>query len=227
MLHAIITAFAHPGGPYLYVRLVLAASAICAVGRLIPLRRKQMPGYRCRVPAAFWLPGSARHRAQPGQRSFPLSPQPDSGPSRYFRDPFGADSGEISIQDFRLVPAGGDRQYRQVPERQRPGHYARQGHPGQGHTEPAGRPVLEPARPVLEPARPGASRRSRPGVPARPGPDPTSSTDTTFAYPVRAQPWPRTGPVLPGWRQSPGPGGRARPRGRGQAFGALGPRQHR
>ena len=70
MLHVIITAFTHPGGPYLFLRLVAAASEIAAIARLIPIRRKQVPGYRCRVPGAVWLPASARHRNRPGQQGF-------------------------------------------------------------------------------------------------------------------------------------------------------------
>jgi len=36
-------------------------------GRLIPVKRKQVPGYRPRVPAMVWARGSARHRAKPGK----------------------------------------------------------------------------------------------------------------------------------------------------------------
>jgi hypothetical protein len=46
MLHGIAAAFLRPGGPYLYLRLVTAAYAVSAIGRLIPVRRKQVPGYR-------------------------------------------------------------------------------------------------------------------------------------------------------------------------------------
>ncbi len=67
MVHGIIAAFFRPGGPYLFVRLVTAGYAISAVGRLIPVRRKQVPGYRPRVPAMAWARGNARHRAQPGR----------------------------------------------------------------------------------------------------------------------------------------------------------------
>jgi mannan endo-1,4-beta-mannosidase len=41
-------AFLEPGGPYLFVRLVLAGYAISAIGRLIPVRRKQIAEYRRR-----------------------------------------------------------------------------------------------------------------------------------------------------------------------------------
>ena len=50
-----------------YVRLVTAAYAASAIGRLIPVKRKQVPGYRRRVPALVWPSGTARHRAQPGK----------------------------------------------------------------------------------------------------------------------------------------------------------------
>jgi mannan endo-1,4-beta-mannosidase len=54
MLQAIVTAFFRPGGPYLYVRLVTASYAISAIARLIPVKSKQVPGYRPRVPAVVW-----------------------------------------------------------------------------------------------------------------------------------------------------------------------------
>jgi Glycosyl hydrolase family 26 len=38
----------------LYVRLVTASYAISAIARLIPVKAKQVPGYRPRVPAAVW-----------------------------------------------------------------------------------------------------------------------------------------------------------------------------
>ena len=67
MFHQIIAAFFRPSGPYLYVRLVTAAYALSAVGRLIPVKRKQVPGYRPRVPAMVWARGTARHRALPSR----------------------------------------------------------------------------------------------------------------------------------------------------------------
>ena len=67
MIHGIITAFFWPGGPYLYVRLVTAAYALSAIGRLIPVKRKQVPGYRPRVLALVGARGNARHRVQPGK----------------------------------------------------------------------------------------------------------------------------------------------------------------
>ena len=67
MVHGIIAAFFRPDGPYLYVRLVTAAYAASAIGRLIPVKRKQVPGYRRRIPALVWPRGTARHRAQPGK----------------------------------------------------------------------------------------------------------------------------------------------------------------
>jgi mannan endo-1,4-beta-mannosidase len=38
----------------LYVRLVTASYALSAVARLVPVRSKQVPGYRPRVPAVVW-----------------------------------------------------------------------------------------------------------------------------------------------------------------------------
>jgi hypothetical protein len=67
MLHEIITAFFRPSGPYLYVRLVTAAYALSAIGRLIPVRRKQVPGYRPRVAVIAGARRTARHRAQPSR----------------------------------------------------------------------------------------------------------------------------------------------------------------
>src|SRR5262245_26019903 len=58
MLHAIATAFFRPGGPYLYVRLVPASYAISAIARLIPVKSKQVPGYRPRFPAVVWYGGT-------------------------------------------------------------------------------------------------------------------------------------------------------------------------
>jgi hypothetical protein len=137
MLHAIITAFARPGGPYLYLTLVTAVSAVGAIARLIPFRRKQVPGYRCRVPGALWLPPGARHRFRPGQRTSPLPPQPDNGHSRHIHALSGPESTQITTRNFSPVPASEGRRYRQVPERPRPDHWAaaRQGQPGQRHAE--------------------------------------------------------------------------------------------
>ena len=67
MPHAIVTAFLRPGGPYVYVRLVTACYAVSAIGRLIPVRRKQVPGYRSRNPVTG-TPATARHRSRPGDR---------------------------------------------------------------------------------------------------------------------------------------------------------------
>ena len=55
LLHRAASAFLHPGGPYLFVRIVTALYAASAIGRLVPVRRKQVPGFR-RTPgrtAAF------------------------------------------------------------------------------------------------------------------------------------------------------------------------------
>lgn len=46
LLHRAAIAFAHPGGPYLFVRIVTALYAVSAVGRMLPVRRKQVPGFR-------------------------------------------------------------------------------------------------------------------------------------------------------------------------------------
>ena len=67
MIREIIASFFRPSGPYMYLRLVTAAYALSAIGRLIPVKRKQVPGYRRRVPALVWPSGTARHRAQPGK----------------------------------------------------------------------------------------------------------------------------------------------------------------
>jgi hypothetical protein len=69
MIHEMIAAFFRASGPYLYVRLVTAAYALSAIGRLIPVKRKQVPGYRPRVPAIARARGTARHRAQPSRGS--------------------------------------------------------------------------------------------------------------------------------------------------------------
>jgi len=66
MPHEIVAAFLWPGGPYVYVRLVTVGYAISAMCRLIPVRRKQVPGYRRRLPLTVRARGSARHRARPG-----------------------------------------------------------------------------------------------------------------------------------------------------------------
>ena len=58
MLRGIVTALLRPGGPYLYVRLVTASYAISALARLIPVRAKQVPGYRAKVPAVVWYSGT-------------------------------------------------------------------------------------------------------------------------------------------------------------------------
>ncbi len=65
MLHDIATGLLKPGGPFLYVRLVTAAYAVSAIGRLLPVRRKQVPGYRRRMAGPAGGPSRARHRARP------------------------------------------------------------------------------------------------------------------------------------------------------------------
>lgn len=42
----------------MYVRLVTASYAISAIARLIPTKRKQVPGYKPRVPAVVWYSGT-------------------------------------------------------------------------------------------------------------------------------------------------------------------------
>jgi hypothetical protein len=64
MPHEIVAAFLRPGGPYVYVRLVTAAYAISAIGRLIPVKRKQVPGYRRRIPVTG-AQTTPRHRTRP------------------------------------------------------------------------------------------------------------------------------------------------------------------
>jgi len=46
LIHKAADAFLHPGGWYLFVRIVTAGYAVSAIGRLIPVRRKQIAGYR-------------------------------------------------------------------------------------------------------------------------------------------------------------------------------------
>jgi hypothetical protein len=46
VLSDIAWAFLHPGGPYLFVKLLTATYVISAIGRPIPVRYKQVPGYR-------------------------------------------------------------------------------------------------------------------------------------------------------------------------------------
>ena len=59
LVQAAVSAFLHPGGPYLFVRIVTAAYAVSAVGRLIPVRRKQVAGYRPRRPRPVALAAGA------------------------------------------------------------------------------------------------------------------------------------------------------------------------
>jgi hypothetical protein len=66
MLHDIAAVFLRPGGPYLYLRLVTASYAVSAIARMVPVRRKQVPGYRRRVPAATMGRATARHRGHHG-----------------------------------------------------------------------------------------------------------------------------------------------------------------
>jgi mannan endo-1,4-beta-mannosidase len=46
MIGGAVGAFTHLGGMYLFVRVVMAAYAVSALGRLIPVHRKQRPGFR-------------------------------------------------------------------------------------------------------------------------------------------------------------------------------------
>src|SRR6266699_902140 len=50
LIRAAVSAFLHPGGLYLFVRILTVAYAVSAIGRLIPVRRKQVAGYRPRKP---------------------------------------------------------------------------------------------------------------------------------------------------------------------------------
>lgn len=65
MFHDVVSTFFKPAGPYLYVRLVTAAYAVSAIGRLIPVQRKQVPGYRRRMPGMTQARPTARHRRRP------------------------------------------------------------------------------------------------------------------------------------------------------------------
>jgi mannan endo-1,4-beta-mannosidase len=80
MLQAIVTAFFRPGGPYLYVRLVTASYAISAIARLIPVKSKQVPGYRPRVPAVVWYGATTLAALVVVACAFMLSPA--SGPAQ-------------------------------------------------------------------------------------------------------------------------------------------------
>jgi mannan endo-1,4-beta-mannosidase len=73
MLHGIAAALLRPGGPYLYVRLVTASYAISAIARLIPVKDKQVPGYRRRVPAVVWYGGTTLAAASVVACAFVLS----------------------------------------------------------------------------------------------------------------------------------------------------------
>jgi hypothetical protein len=66
MLHDIAAVFLRPGGPYLYLRLVTVSYAVSAIGRMVPVRRKQVPGYRRRMPVTTTGGATARHRARHG-----------------------------------------------------------------------------------------------------------------------------------------------------------------
>src|SRR5258708_35881543 len=48
VFHDVAAAFLHPGGPYLFIKLVTACYVVSAIGRMIPVRHKQVPGYRPR-----------------------------------------------------------------------------------------------------------------------------------------------------------------------------------
>ena len=72
IFHDIVATLFTSGGPYVYVRLVTAAYAVSAVGRLIPVTRKQVPGYRRRVPVTVCARQSSRRRARRGNGGLPL-----------------------------------------------------------------------------------------------------------------------------------------------------------
>lgn len=46
IIYKAVHAFLYPGGWYLFVRVITASYAVSAIARLIPVRRKQVPGYR-------------------------------------------------------------------------------------------------------------------------------------------------------------------------------------
>jgi mannan endo-1,4-beta-mannosidase len=48
VLHRAVAAFLRPDGPYLFIRLVTVGYVVSAIGRMIPVRHKQVPGYRPR-----------------------------------------------------------------------------------------------------------------------------------------------------------------------------------
>jgi hypothetical protein len=79
MFHDIAAIFLKPGGPYTYVRLVTAAYTVSAIGRLIPVKRRQVPGYRRRFGTVGGS-GAARHRARPGLEPYPPPRRVGRGP---------------------------------------------------------------------------------------------------------------------------------------------------
>jgi hypothetical protein len=92
MFHDIAAIFLKPGGPYTYVRLVTAAYAVSAIGRLVPVKRKQVPGYRRRIFMTARARGGARHRARAGINARPPSPHSGSNRGKRFRSRSGLDS---------------------------------------------------------------------------------------------------------------------------------------
>jgi hypothetical protein len=55
LIGKVVNALLYPGGWYLFVRIITASYAMSAIGRLLPIRRKQVPGYRRRPARAAAL----------------------------------------------------------------------------------------------------------------------------------------------------------------------------
>lgn len=62
------------------MRLVTASYAISAIARLIPTKRKQVPGYRPRIPAVVWYSGTAVLTAAVVACAFVFVPTPSPAP---------------------------------------------------------------------------------------------------------------------------------------------------
>jgi mannan endo-1,4-beta-mannosidase len=80
LLRGLSRALLDPGGPYLFVRLVLAGYAISAVGRLIPVRRKQTAEYRRRPRRTAALGALAVAAAAAVAAPYVLGPSPTPAP---------------------------------------------------------------------------------------------------------------------------------------------------
>ena len=85
IFHGIVAGFFKRDGPYFYVRLVTAAYAVSAIGRLIPVKRKQVPGYRRRVPPTVWAQRSTPPPSPARQHGTPAITLARHQPNRRFR----------------------------------------------------------------------------------------------------------------------------------------------